>query len=63
MLKGVLGFWGTSPQGLFRSEDGGVRWSPLPSVNDDPQFREWMGTVQDEHPRRAQAAFDHRRPA
>ena len=41
---------GTSPQGLFRSEDGGVRWSPLPSVNDDPQFREWMGTVQDGTP-------------
>jgi photosystem II stability/assembly factor-like uncharacterized protein len=41
---------GTSPQGLFRSEDGGVTWSPLPSVNDSPQFREWMGTVQDGTP-------------
>jgi hypothetical protein len=41
---------GTSPQGLFRSEDGGVSWSPLPAVNDDPQFREWMGTVQDGTP-------------
>ena len=43
------GTWyaGTSPQGLFRSEDGGQTWSPLPSVNDDPRFREWMGTVQD----------------
>jgi photosystem II stability/assembly factor-like uncharacterized protein len=41
---------GTSPQGLFRSEDGGVTWSPLPSVNDDPQLREWMGTVQDGTP-------------
>jgi photosystem II stability/assembly factor-like uncharacterized protein len=41
---------GTSPQGLFRSEDGGVTWAPLPSVNDDPQFREWMGTVQDGTP-------------
>jgi photosystem II stability/assembly factor-like uncharacterized protein len=46
------GSWyaGTSPQGLFRSEDGGVRWQPMPSVNDDPQFREWMGTVQDGTP-------------
>ena len=41
---------GTSPQGLFRSEDGGVSWTPLPSVNDDPQFRGWMGTVQDGTP-------------
>ena len=41
---------GTSPQGLFRSDDGGASWSPLPSVNDDPQFREWMGTVQDGTP-------------
>jgi hypothetical protein len=41
---------GTSPQGLFRSEDGGANWTPLPSVNDDPQFREWMGTVQDGTP-------------
>jgi hypothetical protein len=46
------GSWyaGTSPQGLFRSEDGGVSWQPLPAVNDDPQFREWMGTVQDGTP-------------
>ncbi len=41
---------GTSPQGLFRSEDGGVSWAPLPSVNDDAQFREWMGSVQDGTP-------------
>lgn len=46
------GVWyaGTSPQGLFRSQDGGASWQPLPSVNDDPQFREWMGTVQDGTP-------------
>jgi hypothetical protein len=41
---------GTSPQGLFRSEDGGVSWTPLASVNDDAQFRGWMGTVQDGTP-------------
>jgi hypothetical protein len=48
----VPGSWyaGTSPQGLFHSQDGGDRWQPLPSVNDDPQFREWMGTVQDGTP-------------
>ena len=46
------GSWyaGTSPQGLFRSDDGGVTWGPLSSVNDDPQFRTWMGTVQDGTP-------------
>jgi len=41
---------GTSPQGLFRSEDGGVSWTGLPSVNDDPKFREWMGSAQDGTP-------------
>jgi hypothetical protein len=41
---------GTSPQGLFRSDDGGVTWSPFSTVNDDPQYREWMGTPQDGTP-------------
>lgn len=46
------GVWyaGTSPQGLFRSDDGGVTWTGLPAVNDDAQFREWMGSVQDGTP-------------
>jgi photosystem II stability/assembly factor-like uncharacterized protein len=41
---------GTSPQGLFRSEDGGVTWAPFSCINDDPQYRAWMGTVQDGTP-------------
>jgi photosystem II stability/assembly factor-like uncharacterized protein len=41
---------GTSPQGLFRSEDGGQTWTPFSIVNDDPQYREWMGTEQDGTP-------------
>ena len=41
---------GTSPQGLFRSDDGGDTWVPLPAINDDARFRQWMGTVQDGTP-------------
>ena len=41
---------GTSPQGLFRSEDGGINWQPFSSINDDPQFRSWMGSAQDGTP-------------
>jgi hypothetical protein len=41
---------GTSPQGLFRSEDGGVTWEPFSTINDDPQYRVWMGSVQDGTP-------------
>ncbi|HSE77953.1 MAG TPA: glycosyl hydrolase [Alphaproteobacteria bacterium] len=41
---------GTSPQGLFRSEDGGITWEPFSSINDDPQYLTWMGTVQDGTP-------------
>ena len=41
---------GTSPQGLFRSEDGGITWAPFSSINDDAQYRNWMGTVQDGTP-------------
>ena len=43
-------FAGTSPQGLFRSADGGISWAPFSSINDDPQYRQWMGTVQDGTP-------------
>jgi hypothetical protein len=41
---------GTSPHGLFRSEDGGVTWQPLAGLNDDPQYRTWMGGPQDGTP-------------
>lgn len=41
---------GTSPQGLFRSQDGGVSWAPFSCINDDPQYRKWMGSAQDGTP-------------
>ncbi len=46
------GIWyaGTSPQGLFRSNDGGVTWQAFSIINDDLTYREWMGTVQDGTP-------------
>ena len=46
------GVWyaGTSPHGLFRSEDGGDTWQPCTGLNDDPQYREWMGGPQDGTP-------------
>jgi hypothetical protein len=46
------GTWyaGTSPHGLFRSEDGGITWEPVAGLNDDPQYRTWMGGPQDGTP-------------
>ncbi len=46
------GAWyaGTSPHGLFRSEDAGETWEPCAGLNDDPQYREWMGGPQDGTP-------------
>jgi len=46
------GVWyaGTSPQGLFRSEDGGDTWLSASPINEDPQYIRWMGSVQDGTP-------------
>ena len=46
------GVWyaGTSPQGLFRSEDGGVTWHGASYINADKQYIEWMGAQQDGTP-------------
>ncbi len=32
---------GSSPEGLFRSEDGGVCWEPVAGFNDHPRNAEW----------------------
>lgn len=46
------GVWyaGTSPQGLFRSDDGGQTWSPFSMINGDPEYRRWFGSAQDGTP-------------
>jgi len=46
------GVWyaGTSPQGLFRSEDGGDTWAPVTGFNDHPSRRDWCGGDQDGTP-------------
>lgn len=46
------GVWyaGTSPQGLFRSEDGGRRWAGVAGLNDHPMLDTWTGGEQDGTP-------------
>jgi photosystem II stability/assembly factor-like uncharacterized protein len=41
---------GTSPQGLFRSEDAGQSWSPVSGFNDHPMWSTWTGDGKDETP-------------
>jgi hypothetical protein len=46
------GVWyaGTSPQGLFRSEDGGDTWESVTGFNDHPMREAWTGGEQDGTP-------------
>jgi photosystem II stability/assembly factor-like uncharacterized protein len=46
------GVWyaGTSPQGLFRSEDGGITWEPVSGLNDHPEYSKWMGASENGTP-------------
>jgi photosystem II stability/assembly factor-like uncharacterized protein len=46
------GVWyaGTSPQGLFRSEDGGINWAPVSGFNDHAMYNKWTGGEQDGTP-------------
>jgi photosystem II stability/assembly factor-like uncharacterized protein len=41
---------GTSPQGLFVSEDGGQRWAGVDGFNANPDRRKWIGGPQDAPP-------------
>ncbi|MEK6286708.1 MAG: glycosyl hydrolase [Acidobacteriota bacterium] len=46
------GVWwaGSSPQGLFRSEDGGATWEGISGFNDHPMRDEWVGGMGDGTP-------------
>ena len=46
------GVWyaGTSPQGLFRSEDGGDTWAPVAGFNEHSMYAKWTGGEQDGTP-------------
>jgi photosystem II stability/assembly factor-like uncharacterized protein len=46
------GTWyaGTSPQGLFRSEDGGATWTGVAGMNEHPEYSKWMGAVENGTP-------------
>jgi photosystem II stability/assembly factor-like uncharacterized protein len=46
------GVWyaGSSPQGLFRSEDGGDTWQPVSGLNDHPEYSQWMGAQENGTP-------------
>jgi len=46
------GVWygGSSPQGLFRSEDGGDSWEPVSGLNDHPEYSQWMGAQENGTP-------------
>jgi photosystem II stability/assembly factor-like uncharacterized protein len=41
---------GVSPQGLFRTEDGGKTWAPVSGFNDHPNRVRWTGGDQDQTP-------------
>jgi photosystem II stability/assembly factor-like uncharacterized protein len=46
------GVWyaGASPQGLFRSEDGGDTWQPVRGLNEHPEYSQWMGAMENGTP-------------
>ena len=46
------GIWycGTSPQGLFRTEDAGDTWTSVKGFNEHPKYWDWTGRGKDETP-------------
>jgi len=51
-LASQPGVWyaGTSPQGLFRSTDGGATWAGVDGFNEHPKRKDWCGGDQDGTP-------------
>jgi hypothetical protein len=43
-------YCGTSPKGLFRSDDGGVTWEAITGFNDHPEQHKWVGSDKDQTP-------------
>lgn len=41
---------GTSPKGLFVSDDDGLSWAGVAGFNDHPRYLEWTGGAQDQTP-------------
>jgi photosystem II stability/assembly factor-like uncharacterized protein len=56
---------GTSPPGLFRSEDGGVTWDSVPGFNEHPMYSKWCpsGEGTPDGPLLNQVVIDPRDPA
>jgi photosystem II stability/assembly factor-like uncharacterized protein len=46
------GTWwaGSSPQGLFKSSDGGANWESVAGFNENPMYSQWTGGPQDGTP-------------
>lgn len=62
------GTWyaGTSPQGLFRSDDGGATWAGVDGFNEHPRRKAWCGGDQDgtpDGPKLHSILVDQRDPA
>jgi hypothetical protein len=49
-LEKGLWYAGSSPPGLFRSEDGGNTWESVESFNAHPMRTQWLGGLQDGTP-------------